>query len=361
MQIAVVGAGIIGASVAYYLARRGIKVRVFEAGAGPASGVTGRAFGWVNLVNGEPVTNYASYRIRREAVGEYRRLMTAMPGGLNGVRLGSLVWHERTVETEALVRDHLVAGARIELVDARTITALEPQLLKVPECAAYSPDDLALDAAVLTRTLLRLAGEAGADVAFGQDVEAVEASGGRAVGLRIAGRSVAADVVVLTAGTAIDPLIAAFGFQLGLERSPAVLLRYAADRAIAGRILCGPDIEIRQTADHSLLSAASYRDDGEQHGPAAIGRRTLEVMRATFASSGGIELREATVGYRPYFADGFPRLGFLPDVGGIYVAVGHPGVILAPLLGRLATEEIVDGQRSPQLVPGFETIPAPRM
>ena len=41
-----------------------------------------------------------------------------------------------------------------------------------------------------------------------------------------------------------------------------------------------------------------------------------------------------------------PRLGFLTGVDGLYVAVGHPGVILAPLLGRFSAEEIVDGRRS---------------
>jgi len=46
------------------------------------------------------------------------------------------------------------------------------------------------------------------------------------------------------------------------------------------------------------------------------------------------------------FADGLPRLGFLQQVEKLYVAAGHPGVILAPLIGRLAAEEILDERRS---------------
>ncbi len=51
------------------------------------------------------------------------------------------------------------------------------------------------------------------------------------------------------------------------------------------------------------------------------------------------------------FSDGLPRLGFVAEIDGLYVAVGHPGVILAPLLGRLAAEEIIAGKRSPLLRP----------
>jgi glycine/D-amino acid oxidase-like deaminating enzyme len=137
-----------------------------------------------------------------------------------------------------------------------------------------------------------------------------------------------------------------------------VLLQFSADRPFLNRILRGPDLEVRQRPDHSLVAAASYRGDSEENGPTAIGHRMLDVMKRKLALPEGVELRQATVGYRPVFADGFPRLGFLPGADGIYVAVAHPGVILAPLLGRLAMEEIVEGQRS-MLVPGFNVAAFP--
>lgn len=61
-------------------------------------------------------------------------------------------------------------------------------------------------------------------------------------------------------------------------------------------------------------------------------------------------LTDAAVGNRPIFIDGMPRLGVLPQVENLYVAAGHPGVTLAPLIGRLAAEEILNGQRS-ELIP----------
>ncbi|WFU02836.1 FAD-dependent oxidoreductase [Rhizobium sp. CB3171] len=358
MQIAVVGAGIVGASIAYHLARRGARVHLFDEGPAPAAGVTGKAFGWVNLINGDPTANYANYRIWREAISEYQRLKAALPKALQHARTGSLMWHRTAAETEALVREHQAAGATVELVDAKTIAWWEPELREVPECAAFSPDDLALDPAQLARTFVDAAIAFGAKADFDQKIVALETSDSRITGVRTAGQVVSADVVVLAAGTSVNALISPLGLAIGVESSPAVLMQFSADRPFLNRILRGPGLEIRQRPDHSLVSAASCRSAAEEEAPRAIGHRVLDVMRRKLALPDGVELRQAAVGYRPVFADGFPRLGFLPGVDGAYVAVAHPGVILAPLLGRLTMEEVMEGQRS-TLVPGFNVAAFP--
>lgn len=353
MKTVVVGAGIVGASIAYYLARRGAQVELFDEGSAPASGVTASAFGWINLINGEPSANYANYRIRREAIGEFQRLKAALPQALEDTRRGSLVWRNTAAETEALVREHQSAGAAVELVDAGTLAWWEPQLRDVPPCAAYSPDDIALDPASLTRTLLGAAISAGAEVRFDQRVVALQTAGNGVTGIVLADEIISADIVVLAAGTSINPLIAPLGLDIGLGSSPAVLLRYSASAPFLNRILCRPDLEIRQQSDNSLLVATGYPQGSGDDGLASIGQDMLDIMRRRLALPEGVELRQTEVGYRPVFGDGFPRLGFLPGLEGVYVAVAHPGVILAPLLGRLAMQELIEGQRSP-LIPGFD-------
>jgi glycine/D-amino acid oxidase-like deaminating enzyme len=155
---------------------------------------------------------------------------------------------------------------------------------------------------------------------------------------------------VIAAGTAVDALASGLGTDIGVESSPCILLRYQAEHPFLGRILCGPGLEIRQADDHSLIVATSYVNGSEENSPEAIARRVLERINRCFAVPGAVVLRQAVVGHRPIFADGFPRLGFLPQVEGAYIAVGHPGVILAPLLGRLAAEDLLDDRRS-ALVP----------
>lgn len=120
---------------------------------------------------------------------------------------------------------------------------------------------------------------------------------------------------------------------------------------VVSRILRGPRLEVRQSGDNTLFVAKSYVENGAENGPQAIGERTLAVMRDELDLPDAVMLSSADVGDRPIFADGLPRLGFLPQMDGLYVAAGHPGVILAPLIGRLTAEEILDGRRT-ELIPG---------
>ena len=58
-----------------------------------------------------------------------------------------------------------------------------------------------------------------------------------------------------------------------------------------------------------------------------------------------------TLGYRPMPSDGFPIIGRAAGVDGLYVAVMHSGITLAPVVGLFAAEEVLDGRRDPLLAP----------
>ncbi|BDB19587.1 hypothetical protein cym2001_29520 [Pseudomonas sp. CYM-20-01] len=54
---------------------------------------------------------------------------------------------------------------------------------------------------------------------------------------------------------------------------------------------------------------------------------------------------------RPIPVDGLPIIGYLPTVGAVYVCAIHPGVVLAPVVSRLASEEIMDNTLFDALAP----------
>ncbi|TIV50212.1 MAG: FAD-binding oxidoreductase, partial [Mesorhizobium sp.] len=58
-----------------------------------------------------------------------------------------------------------------------------------------------------------------------------------------------------------------------------------------------------------------------------------------------------TVGYRPTPIDGFPIVSRAEDVGGLYLAVTHSGITLAPAIGLFAAREILDSERDALLAP----------
>ncbi|GAA3064196.1 FAD-binding oxidoreductase [Rhizobium viscosum] len=345
IRVIIIGAGIVGASLAFHFARRGATVHVVEENAQAGSGVTARAFGWVNIINIAP--GAVNYRLVQEALADYARLQADLPDAFVAARPGSLFWLKGTAETEAFAAAHRAAGTDVELVDAARIARWEPNLLEPPACAIFSPRDLALDPARLSRNLIDAAGVA---AIHGRKVESLILSGDRVRGVRLADGTIEADLVILAGGTAVDRLTESLGFRTGVEASPSIILRYGCAEPVVNRILRGPGLEIRQSADNMLHVAKGFIDDTAENAPERVGWRILKVMRDRLRLPEGVSLVEAAAGYRPVFSDGMPRLGFLPGIEGAYVAVGHPGVILAPLLGRLAAEHVLEDRRSP-LIP----------
>ncbi len=49
------------------------------------------------------------------------------------------------------------------------------------------------------------------------------------------------------------------------------------------------------------------------------------------------------IAWRPVPVDGFPSVGRVDDLAGYYEAVTHSGITLGPIIGRLLTQEIIDG------------------
>ena len=53
-----------------------------------------------------------------------------------------------------------------------------------------------------------------------------------------------------------------------------------------------------------------------------------------------------TAGLRPYPADAQPIIGFAQELTNLYVAVLHSSATLAPLVGKLVSEEVVSRQET---------------
>ncbi|MFN7025574.1 MAG: NAD(P)/FAD-dependent oxidoreductase [Pseudorhizobium sp.] len=341
-RIIVIGSGIVGSAITYNLAIRGADVLLLDQGHEAGTGVTGKAFGWINVINGTP--GERSYALWRDAIAEYRQLANALPSAFASVRRGSVLWKGTAEETEQFAQLHQKAGERIELLDQGALHVLEPHLRQVPDLAAFAPDDLALDPGQLAQDLVGAACSAGAKVRFDTAVSAIESDNGKVSGVRIVDQQLAADVVVLAAGAGVQALTNAIGIETGIATSPALLLRYSCDHPLINHILRGPRLEVRQARDGTLLVAKSYKADSAENTPNVIGEQMLAIMKEELVLPEGVRLISAKVGERPVFADGLPRLGFLPEIGNLFLAVGHPGVILAPLIGRLTAEQILQEQ-----------------
>ena len=118
-DIVVVGAGVVGASVAYHAARAGAAVTLVDAGR-PGAGVTVDSFAWIGSSG---VRTGPAAGLRVVATDEYRRLEAELPG-LPVTWSDSLSWRAADSAPEA--------GPGQKIVDAATVATLEPNLLQPP-------------------------------------------------------------------------------------------------------------------------------------------------------------------------------------------------------------------------------------
>jgi glycine/D-amino acid oxidase-like deaminating enzyme len=160
-----------------------------------------------------------------------------------------------------------------------------------------------------------------------------------------------ADIVVLAAGTGTTKLTDILGMSLPIEASPAIFIRYKSQPNLVHTLISSPEMEVRQSSDCELLAAEDYLDDAVENQPAAIALRTAKTIQNELHGVVSIDPEWACVGLRPMPGDGIPIIGYLPNVGGVYVCAMHPGITLAAIVGRLASEEIIDKKASIALRP----------
>ena len=328
MSVVVVGAGIVGASVAYHLARRGAPVTLIDRCAAPAAGVTGGSFAWIGGHSGD--WPGGAEDLRGAVLADYRRLEAELPD----VRVrwtGSLVWDGAPVPADP--------GEGRFRVGADVIRALEPGLREPPEWAVHTPSDGGVDPVAVTGALVRAAHGLGSRVVLGAAGVALKFTGGRVAGVTSSAGFRPASTVVLAAGTGVPELIAPLGVELPIDTSPARLVRLTAPVGLVRTIVAGPDVEVRELREGHLLMAAPHTSSDDT---------ALRHLRAAFHGADACRVLDSRVGVRPMPADG-PLLGPLTPDGSVYVAVLHSAVTLAPTAGRLIAQEIVTGEAVDEL------------
>jgi glycine/D-amino acid oxidase-like deaminating enzyme len=325
-DLVVVGAGVVGASVAYHAARAGAVVTLVDAGR-PGAGVTADSFAWIgaSVVRTGP----AAALLRATATEEYRQLEAELPG-LPVTWSGSLSWGATDGAPEA--------GPGQQIVNAATVAALEPNLAQPPEWAVWAPSEGAADPVGVTERLVAAARAHGAQVHPDVPVTAVRRdTAGRIVGVETAAGPLSGATVLLAAGVATAALAAPLGICVPVDPSPATLFRLRAPAGLVRTIVNTQDFDLRQVATDRIIAAA---DSPEQ---------TLAAIRSTFRGAASVELLSARVGARPMPADGEPIVGPVAEVPGLYVAVLDSAVMLAPAVGRLVARELIDGTVEPAL------------
>ncbi|WP_435259051.1 NAD(P)/FAD-dependent oxidoreductase [Thioclava sp. FR2] len=343
-HVAIIGAGIIGASSAYHLARAGCRVTVFEADS--VGGVASRAsFGWLNA---SFHLDDAHFRLRHAAMDAHRQLAVDVPGYHHWP--GCLWFEEQGAPADAF-RGRLVGlGYQARAVAADEIGQHWPRLKGV-EGAVFLPEEGMIDTPALAGALLT---HSGAEVRTGVAVTRLAEKGGQICGLWVGDDLILADDIVIAAGTGSSALLSDVGVNLPLLRRPGAMVVTQPTVPLMPTLLCGPMGEVRQLRDGRLLMPTSPNHQGDNAeilaaNPDQLARESLTRL-AEFLDCGSLQVETVLEANRPVPSDGFPVLGrVLP---GLIVAVMHSGATLAALAG-LAVTDLVQSNSVDALWQGY--------
>lgn len=366
-RVAVIGAGVLGLSVARELASRGLQVTVFEretAGAGTST----TSYAWVNS-NGKSPESY--HRLNAESIDEHRKLQhNTLTEGHWLEESGTYEWAtDPDGERQLLARVARLQQQNYPLqqVNADHLKTRIPEL-QLPvgtDSLWYFPQECLLNPTIYLAAQLAAFRASGGELITHCDVAGINEHA-QGVTLQLAdGRQWQGDEVILATGRWSQQLMSQLGLPLAM-----------IDANQPGKVACGflaytsplltqlsaniisPQLNIRPAGGGRLILQATDLDvhadplrlpsvDGY------IGRELLTRLRRLLANTETARLESIAVGQRAKPADGLPAMGYVTPQRKVYLMVTHSGITLAPLLGRLVADEVTLRQR-PGLLADFD-------
>ena len=347
MNIAIVGAGVIGCAIAHELAARGARVSVFER-RGVARGASWASAGmlapWIEAHEHGPLLDLcarslAMYddfveRVRRDggAAFEYAR-----PGTLEVA-----FTEEQAAALQRTARHLQATGVRAAWLDAQHARTLEPAISE-RALGALSIDEHGLvEMPGLVDAIAVAARMRGAIFHSPADVTKIEPAAGGSVRLHTADGARTFDHVVAAAGSWVKRLRLG---QTSVRPIKGQLVRLRFEAPPATRVLWSEACYMVPWRDGTMLVGATMEDVGfDETVTASATAHLLESAAALVPSSREAHFIETRAGLRPSPPDesGMPYIGPSPAVPNVTVAAGHfrNGVLLAPMTAMLVGDAL---------------------
>ncbi|HUC18064.1 MAG TPA: FAD-dependent oxidoreductase [Acetobacteraceae bacterium] len=345
MRIVVVGAGILGASVAYHLARESAEVTIIDAareGRATAAGA-GIVCPWLGALD-DP----AFYALYEAGARYYPALVAALEqagaGDTGYARVGALFVSTDEGElaaVERLARQRATAApeaGEVRLLSANEARALFPPLREGLKAVRVG-GGARVDGRRTRTALLDAARRLGAVMREGEAALAV--AGGRVSGVRLDGEMLAADAVVAAAGAWAPSLLAPLGKELAIAPQRGQILHLLLPGAESGSwpvILPAGSHYLLAFEGSRVVVGATREDAGFDCRVTARG--LAEVLAEALRIAPGLAeatILETRVGFRPVGPGHVPMLGSVPDLPGLVIGngLGAVGLTIGPYAGRL--------------------------
>ncbi len=368
--VVIIGAGVMGASVAFHLTCLGMRDILILEKKHVAAGASGKTGALLR----QHYTNVPEATLVHRSMQVFRNWREIVGGdcGYDGSGLIATVYQSgpddpNVARMHANVAMQRHVGIKAEVVTAEQLRDLQP-FDRVDDivCAAYEAEGGAVDAVATTRSLIAAAEDRGARLREGVAVTAIRAAHGRVVGVETSSDgTVDAPIVVCCANTWSGPLLATAGVSVPIEvmRVPVAILERPAAMAdghmayvdTAAGVFCrkwkpGQTLMGVATAEHhSYVDPDDYDDTVD----AAYGRAAVAQIATRMPAMRDATFVTGWAGLYDMSPDTHPILDRAPGVDGLYLMVGFSGAGFkkAPAIGECMAQIITGARPAVDLTP----------
>lgn len=371
----ILGAGVIGASIAFVLSSGGRTVALLDTGKA-GHGTSNASFAWVNATSKSSHRQYHDLNVA--GMRAYRELARDWGEETIGYHpCGMLAWVDASDESGVAALTQRAEQLRswdypITLVNKTTLESLEPHVDFPADCVGFHAlADAWLDVPSYISFLIRRIRENGGVIVehCGETELLMDGGGEEIAGIRTEQHSFATRRLIVATGPDTPKALSAltghdFEARFPMNRAPGLLVDTPSNSPwrLANHILEMPDkgqFRIRPNPNGGLRLGANDTDGmvGEHSGDAELERAArvlLDRAGAVIPKFPGAEILDRCrlkLGIRAMPADGQSVIGPILGVDGLILVMTHSGITLAPALAGLIADHVASGDWPRELEP----------
>lgn len=249
-------------------------------------------------------------------------------------------------------RMHVLAEEWMQLADGPRCRLLQPGLGEEYDSGFWLPAVAQVRNPRFVRALLQDLVQSGAELRRDSAVNDIETGDGRVTGLVSGGTRHACSRCVISAGAWSGTLARMTGIALPVAPVRGQMLCLRSEPGLVRRIVLGPGGYLVPRRDGRILAGSTVEHCGFDTATTESARRQLRQMAVRLVPAlAGAEIEAHWAGLRPGSPDDVPYIGAHPDVAGLYICAGHyrNGIVTAPASARLLVDLML--QRQPEIDP----------
>jgi len=358
----VIGGGVIGASIAYHLAKRKVGVVLLEKG-DAASGSSGACGGTIFLQTKSPGTHL---QLALESSRRFNHLEQELGAGFEFRRCGGMIVIESEEELRTMaqfVEKQNAIGLDVSLLDPKQARELEPSLSENILGATFSPMDAQVNPMFLTFAFLKAAQDLGAKILTNTRVTGFQKTSNCIKSVQTDKGEIYTGTVVNACGVYAAEIGALLDLAIPIKPRRGQLVvtehigpilsrcmlsaRYIAAKFNPALAQKGGGVSIEPTASGNFILGSTrefvgFDKKATLEGIVHIASHVCRILPCLKK----LNLIRVFAGLRPFTPDGLPILGTIAGLDGFVMAAGHEGdgIALSPITGEIIAELIVDNK-----------------